>query len=136
MNNFENYSDFCGDVEFSDELLLDLGKSINSLVESESADDYMPNQTQQLKFLMLLRFLEKKAADVGDAEIKPVEIIPQEMCAGIDANFLWFSLNGEEEVEKFNKLLSYCSAFSVCPTNDERTRLSFTVPNLFVKKII
>jgi hypothetical protein len=135
MYNFGNYSDFNDSSEISDELLSDLSKNINSWIESVDKDDYIPNQTQQLKFLMLLRFLEKKAQEIGDAEVKPVEIIPQEMCAGIDANFLWFSLNGEDEVEKFNTLLSYCSAFSVCPTNDERTRLSFTIPNLYSKKI-
>lgn len=135
MSGFENFSDYIDNNDLSDDIVAEIGKGINNLINTENASDYIPNQIQQLKFLMLSRFLKEKAESVGDAEILPIEIIPQEMCGGIDANFLWFSLNGEEEIEKFNKLLSYCSAFSICPTNDERTRLSFTVPNLFVKKI-
>ena len=120
----------------SDFMMIEFAKQFKKSILNENGYEYFPNQMQQLKFSALVKFIKDKAETSGNAEVLPIEIIPREMCGYLEADFAWFSLNGEEEVEKFNKLLSYCSAFSACQTADGKTRLSFTVPYLFNRKKI
>lgn len=128
MNNFpNNNNEVFEEVKF-------LAENIKNQMDKENNEDYVPNVVQQTKLLMLTDLLCDKAQDIGDAYVEPVELIPKECCGGTNAYFTFFSLNGEEQVKKFAKEISWCSALSLHATLDGRICISFTVPDTYRKK--
>lgn len=128
MNNFLNNND-----EVFEEVKF-LAENIKNQMDRKNNEDYVPNTVQQTKLLMLTDLLCDKAQDIGDAYVEPIELIPKECCGGTNAYFTFFALNGEEQVKKFAKEISWCSALSLHAAPDGRVCISFTVPDTYRKK--
>lgn len=99
----------------------------------KKSSDYVVNQPQMDKFNELIDFFVKKAAEFGD-EIQEIRANPVEEVGDVTVQFLVFSVNGEEAVQEFCKVVSYCSAFGIESVHPEGICISCTVPNVFVKK--
>lgn len=96
--------------------------------------DYVVNQPQMDKFDELLAYFVKKTAEYEEDNIQSISLEPIDECGGLTAHFLVFSVNGEEAVQEFCKVVSYCSAFDIDSIADEGICISVTVPRVFVKK--
>ncbi len=95
-------------------------------------DEYEVNQPQMEKLLDILGFFLENARENG-GHVEPVELIPHVQSGGVNAKFQVFDVYGKD-VQKFCKVLSYASCFSMDVTDDDKVYISVGVPNVFVPK--
>ena len=109
-----------------------LGVMYNEVLKLRSDNDYAVNQPQMDKFLDVLKFYLDIAIDLtGDVE--PVDLVPSREHGGVTATFQVFDLFGEN-VQRFCRVMSGCSALSIDITDEDKVCISCTVPNVFIQK--
>lgn len=110
-----------------------LGQLYERVLSMCKDSDYVINQPQMDKFVEVLNFFKEEALRL-EGDVGPINLVPREEHGGITATFLVFSLNGEQQVQKFCDVIRYCSAFGfeALPSGD--VSVDVTVPNVFVKR--
>lgn len=113
-----------------EEYVARLGFLYHNILKARPADDYRINQPQLDKFVELLDFFLERAKALGGM-IEPVQLCAPVTTGDLNAKFIVFDINGEL-VQKFCKVISYCSAVSIDATNDRQVYISCTVPKVYV----
>lgn len=97
-------------------------------IQSRSNLDYKINSEQWAKLLRARDFLSRHCDDVEDISIRPSTTV-----GGITAYTTLLFLNGEE-IQEFADIIGSSSALSIDATIDGDVCVSFTIPDIFVKK--
>lgn len=120
--------EFLTDREFA----VRLATMYNEVLALRKDDDYAVNQPQMDKFVEVLKFYLDAASDLNGT-VEPVEFSPTHEHGGVTAVFQVFDLFGDQ-VQRFCKVMSSCSALSVDVTDEDKVCISCTVPNVFIQK--
>lgn len=114
-----------------EQFVRELGSLYEKVMELRKNEDYVVNQAQMDKFVEVLTFFTK-ATKKGHGKVESIDLKPKEEHGGLTATFVVFDVYGEEEVQKFSKVISYASAVTIDGTSDGIC-ISLTIPNVFVK---
>ena len=121
-------SSFTSDEEY----VRRIGILYNQIMNLRKDDDYVVCRQQLDKFVEVLNFFIDMA-EKSNGEVEPIELTPKEEVGGITATFLVFDLYGDD-VQRFSKVISNCSAVTIDATADSRVCISVTVSQVFVHK--
>lgn len=117
-----------------EEFVAMVGAVYEQVRRTKRNSDYVVNQPQMDKFNEILAYFARKAAEYEGDEIQSISLEPIDECGDLTARFLVFSVNGEEAIQEFCKIISYCSAFDIDSIVPEGICISITVPRVFVEK--
>ena len=109
-----------------------LGMMYDKILSLRKDSDYVVNQPQMDKLVELLDYFLTKSKAL-DGEVQKVNLKPAEIHGGVTAHFLVFDTHGED-VQKFCKVLSYCSAIGIDALESGDVCIDCTIPNVFVPK--
>lgn len=115
-----------------EEYVARIGSMYDKILSLREDSDYVVNQPQMDKLVELLDYFIMKAKAL-DGVVQPVNLKPAETFGGVTAHFLVFDTHGED-VQKFCKVLSYCSAIGIDSLENGDVCIDCTVPNIFVPK--
>lgn len=115
-----------------EEYVTRLGKIYQHILSLRKDSDYVINQPQMDKLIELLNYFLAKAKAL-DGEVQKVNLKPAEINGGITAHFLVFDTHGED-VQRFCKVLSYCSSIGIDALESGDVCIDCTVPQVFVPK--
>lgn len=109
-----------------------IGHLYNHILSLRKDSDYVVNQPQMDKLVELLDYFLAKAKAL-EGEVPKVDLKPAEIHGGVTAVFLVFDTHGED-VQKFCKVLSYCSAIGIDSLESGDVCIDCTIPNVFIPK--
>lgn len=109
-----------------------LGMMYDKILSLRKDSDYVVNQPQMDKLVELLDYFLTKAKAL-DGEVQKVNLKPAEIHGGVTAHFLVFDTHGED-VQKFCKVLSYCSAIGIDALESGDVCIDCTIPDVFIPK--
>lgn len=109
-----------------------IGRLYQHILALRKDSDYVINQPQMDRLVELLDYFIKKAK-VLDGEVERVDLKPAQVNGDVVAQFPVFDSHGDD-VPKFCKVLSYCSAIGIDAMVDGTICIACTVPNVFVPK--
>lgn len=109
-----------------------LGMMYDKILSLRKDSDYVVNQPQMDRLVELLDYFLTKAK-VLDGEVQKVNLKPAEIHGGVTAHFLVFDTHGED-VQKFCKVLSYCSAIGIDALESGDVCIDCTIPDVFIPK--
>ena len=115
-----------------EEYIRRIGQLYNHILSLRKDADYVVNQPQMDKLVELLDYFIAKA-NALDGEVQKVNLKPAEIHGGVTAHFLVFDTHGDD-VQKFCKVLSYCSAIGIDALESGDVCIDCTIPNVFIPK--
>ena len=95
--------------------------------------DFIVNHVQMKKYLATIHFLEDMVAQYNSGSVRAAKFEPKVRNGEVIVKCVGFTII-DDDMEPFKKILSYCSGFDVTPLLNGKVELSFTIPNVFMKK--
>ena len=109
------------------------GRAYSLLMSLQKDEDFEVDEKQARRFGEIVEFFSKTANKLGGTVV-PVRLVPHTQRGDLEAFFEVFSLNGQDKVEEFCRVIKHASAFGIEPTADGKVCISLTVPNVFRRK--
>ncbi len=117
----------------NDEFVTKLGEKYEDLIKSRNDSDYQVNPKNWAKMTKLVDFLVETSEELG-GKVMPVELIPKEQHAYIEAVFDILDIYGEN-VKKFADAIALADVFSVESLINEKIRVGFNINEVFIRKV-
>lgn len=118
-------------IENREELIKELAKKYESVIEQRDDLDFQVNKRNWTKLLTVLDYLSIEAEKLG-GKIEPVHIIPKEQHGYVEATFDVFDVYGES-LKAFIQTLSLADSFSVESLIDGKIRIGVTINGVYQK---
>lgn len=109
-----------------------LGKFMQMTFDMRDNKDYTVNPPQMDKFLDIIAFFQEIIDELG-GEFEEITATPKEESGGLTASFVVLNVMFDK-IERFCDVMRYSSGFCIDTTLDGKTRISLSVPHVFVRK--
>ena len=114
---------------------IDLSKAYQiyeELMRERKNEDYVINNIQMQKMIDAYNFFTKIAKE-HHGIMEPFRIVPKEEHGYVTGHFPLFYLD-RNDIKLFTEVTDYMSAISIDATTDGIVCISFTIPNIFVRR--